>query len=88
MPRTGLFRIVRQPIYVSFALTVWTVPVWTPDQLTVALVLTAYCVAGPLLKERRFHRRFGPEFEAYAGRVPYWLPWPRPRRAEPVPRGR
>jgi protein-S-isoprenylcysteine O-methyltransferase Ste14 len=37
MPTTGLFRIVRQPIYVAFALTLWTVPIWTPDQLAVAL---------------------------------------------------
>jgi ubiquinone biosynthesis O-methyltransferase len=78
MPTTGLFRIVRQPIYVAFALTLWSVPTWTPDQLTVALVLTSYCLAGPLLKERRFRQRFGQDFLTYAGRVPYWLPWPRP----------
>lgn len=78
MPTTGLFRVVRQPIYVAFALTLWTVPVWTPDQLVIALVLTAYCLGGPLLKEQRFRRRFGRDFVAYARRVPYWLPWPRP----------
>ena len=78
MPTTGLFRIVRQPIYVAFALTLWTVPTWTPDQLAVALVLTTYCLVGPLLKERRFKRRFGQIFVAYANCVPYWLPWPRP----------
>jgi 2-polyprenyl-6-hydroxyphenyl methylase/3-demethylubiquinone-9 3-methyltransferase len=78
MPTTGLFRIVRQPIYVAFALTLWTVPTWTPDQLTVALVLTLYCLAGPLLKEKRFRQRFGQDFLTYAGRVPYWLPWSRP----------
>ncbi len=78
MPTAGLFRIVRQPIYVSFALTLWTVPIWTPDQLAVALTLTAYCVLAPVLKERRFRNRFGEAFEAYARRVPYWLPWPRP----------
>ena len=78
MPRTGLFRLVRQPIYVSFALTTWTVPTWTPDQLAVALVLSAYCVLGPLLKEARFARLFGGEFAAYRRSVPYWLPWPRP----------
>ncbi|MFO7758765.1 MAG: isoprenylcysteine carboxylmethyltransferase family protein, partial [Roseovarius sp.] len=33
MPTRGLFRVIRQPIYVAFALTLWTVPVWTPDQL-------------------------------------------------------
>ena len=26
MPETGLFRLIRQPIYVSFALTLWLVP--------------------------------------------------------------
>ncbi len=78
MPRRGLFRLCRQPIYVAFALTLWTVPTWTPDQLVVALVLTSYCVLGPLLKEARFRRVFGDEFALYRSRVPYWLPWPRP----------
>jgi ubiquinone biosynthesis O-methyltransferase len=77
MPRSGLFRVTRQPIYGAFALTLWTVPTWTPDQLVVALVLTSYCVAGPLLKEERFRRHFGDEFEAYRREVPYWSPWPR-----------
>ena len=74
MPTTGLFRFVRQPIYGAFALTLWTVPTWTPDQLAVAVVLTAYCLAGPVLKERRFQQRFGAAFLAYRRRVPYWLP--------------
>jgi ubiquinone biosynthesis O-methyltransferase len=82
MPRDGLFKIVRQPIYVSFALTVWTAPTWTPDQLAVAIVMTSYCLVGPLFKERRFTNRFGPEFAAYQKIVPYWLPGPR------RPRGR
>ena len=69
----------RQPIYVAFAMTLWTVPVWTPDQLELAVVLTLYCVTGPLLKERRFSRRFGEQFRAYQSRVPYWLPLCRTR---------
>ncbi len=74
MPTGGLFRLVRQPIYVAFALTLWTVPTWTPDQLAVAIVLTAYCLVGPLWKEERFRRRFGASFAAYSRKVPYWLP--------------
>lgn len=77
MPQTGLFRIVRQPIYVSFALTLWTVPTWTPDQLVVAVALTAYCVAAPRLKERRYRRTYGRQFDDYARRVPYWIPFTR-----------
>lgn len=74
MPRRGLFRLCRQPIYLSFALTLWTVPTWTPDQLWVALVLTGYCALGPLFKEARFRRLFGAEFAAYRAAVPYFLP--------------
>ncbi|MEX0311844.1 MAG: isoprenylcysteine carboxylmethyltransferase family protein [Tateyamaria sp.] len=82
MPTTGLFRIIRQPIYVSFALTTWAVPVWTPDQLAVALSLTAYCLLAPMLKERRFAQRYGDRFEAYRRAVPYALPVPMRDRNE------
>jgi protein-S-isoprenylcysteine O-methyltransferase Ste14 len=74
MPTTGLFKWVRQPIYVSFALTLWTVPVWTPDQLTLAVIWTAYCLLAPLLKERRFAERYGERFDNYKRNVPYALP--------------
>ncbi|MEM1021026.1 MAG: isoprenylcysteine carboxylmethyltransferase family protein, partial [Pseudomonadota bacterium] len=65
MPSTGLFRLIRQPIYVAFALTLWTVPLWTPDQLAVAVTLTFYCLAAPLRKERRLEARYGERFKAY-----------------------
>ena len=74
MPTQGLFRVIRQPIYVAFALTLWTVPVWTPDQLVLALTLTIYCLAAPKLKERRFEARYGDRFRAYRREVPYALP--------------
>ncbi|MEO1640451.1 MAG: isoprenylcysteine carboxylmethyltransferase family protein [Pseudomonadota bacterium] len=74
MPTTGLFRIIRQPIYVSFALTTWAVPVWTPDQLFLATSLTAYCLLAPIMKERRFKKRYGHRFEDYRSRVPYAVP--------------
>lgn len=74
MPTGGLFRIIRQPIYVAFALTTWTVPVWTPDQLAVALFLTGYCLLAPIMKERRLQARHGAHFEAYRRQVPYAVP--------------
>ena len=80
MPVTGLFRLTRQPIYVAFTLTLWTVPTWTPDQLVLAIVLTGYCLAAPMLKERRFRRIYGPAFDRYAREVPYWLPRPKKPR--------
>jgi methanethiol S-methyltransferase len=78
MPQTGLFRLIRQPIYVGFALTLWTVPVWTPDQFALALSYTAYCLFAPLLKERRFTALYGARFAAYQRAVPY--AWPHWRR--------
>jgi protein-S-isoprenylcysteine O-methyltransferase Ste14 len=74
MPQTGLFRFCRQPIYVAFTLTLWTVPTWTPDQLAVAVALTTYCVVAPLFKEARYRHIYGAAFVAYARAVPYWLP--------------
>ena len=63
MPENGLFRLSRQPIYVTFTLTVWTVPTWTPDQLVVAMTFTLYCLFGPLFKEARFRRIYGSAFD-------------------------
>jgi methanethiol S-methyltransferase len=74
MPTQGLFRLIRQPIYVAFALTLWTPPVWTPDQLVLAISFTVYCLLAPRLKERRFAARYGARFDRYRARVPYMLP--------------
>ncbi len=76
MPKSGLFRWCRQPIYLAFTATLWTVPTWTPDQLMLALVLTAYCLIGPLFKEARFKRLFAGEFAAYQAKHRYFLPLP------------
>lgn len=74
MPTRGLFRHIRQPIYVAFALTLWAVPVWTPDQLVLAVSYTAYCLLAPRLKEKRFEARYGAAFDRYRETVPYVLP--------------
>lgn len=80
MPVHGLFRRLRHPIYAAFVLTLWTVPVWTPDQLVLALSLTAYCLLAPRLKERRYLARYGEAFRDYQRRVPYLLPATRSRQ--------
>ena len=78
MPTRGLFRVIRQPIYVAFAFTLWTVPVWTPDQLALAVSYTTYCLLAPQFKERRFAARYGDRFNRYRAAVPYAFP-PLPR---------
>lgn len=77
MPTHGLYRLIRQPIYAGFALTLWTMPTYSPDQLVLAVVWTIYCIVGPLHKERRFAAIYGDRFRAFQRRIPYWLPFPR-----------
>jgi len=74
LPTTGTFALCRQPIYFGFALTLWTGPVWTIDHLVVALVWSAYCLVGPLAKERRFASHYGGDFARYRARTPYFFP--------------
>jgi methanethiol S-methyltransferase len=74
MPSEGLFRRCRQPIYLGFAMVLWTAPTWSLDWLLLSLVWGAYCVIGPLLKEARWQRMYGDEFAEYRAGVPYLLP--------------
>jgi protein-S-isoprenylcysteine O-methyltransferase Ste14 len=81
-PQHGLFRVCRQPVYLAFALTLWTGAVWTPDHLMIAVVWTAYCVLGARVKERRYLAAFGGEFRAYQQRVGFF--WPAPALRGPA----
>src|SRR5262245_7117102 len=74
LPTGGLFRLCRQPIYLGFAMVLWTAPVWSLDWLALACGWSSYCVVGPLWKEARWLSRFGPQFAAYRATVPYLLP--------------
>lgn len=68
----GLFKICRQPIYLSFSLTLWTSPVWTFDKIYLGSLWTLYCFLGPFFKERRFGKIYGELFEEYKKKIPYW----------------
>lgn len=74
MPTAGLFAACRQPIYLGFALVLWTAPVWSLDWLLLTAPWTVYCVVGPRWKEQRWERLFGERFRAYRATVPYLLP--------------
>jgi protein-S-isoprenylcysteine O-methyltransferase Ste14 len=84
----GLYRFLRNPIYVSAVLVLvgeallWEAP---------ALVLYAglFWIASHLFvigyEEPTLHRRFGPSYEAYCGAVPRWMPRRPKERAPPTP---
>mgnify|MGYP003307792475 CR=1 FL=1 len=74
MPTRGMFSIIRQPIYLSFSLVLWTSPQMSVDLFIVALSYSLYCYFGPMLKEKRFYKIYGNQFTEYQERVPYYLP--------------
>jgi len=74
MPTRGLFAHWRQPIYTSFAATLLSGPVWTPDRALLVLVWGLYCLIGPRFKEQRYLRFHGEAFRQYRANHPYWLP--------------
>ncbi|MCL4693064.1 MAG: DUF1295 domain-containing protein [Candidatus Hydrogenedentes bacterium] len=78
-PQHGLFKLIRHPVYLGFALVLWTAPIHTLDGVVLAALWTVYCVAGPLLKESRFHAWYGERYARYQDAVPYMLPWRKSR---------
>ncbi|MDC3092553.1 isoprenylcysteine carboxylmethyltransferase family protein [Paracoccaceae bacterium] len=74
MPTRGLFSIIRQPIYLSFSLVLWTSPQMSLDLFIVALSYSLYCYFGPMLKEKRFQKIYGKAFFEYQQKVPYYMP--------------
>ena len=82
LPVGPLHRIIRQPIYASFALILWTSPSFTVEKMVLASLWSVYCVVGSALKERRFLKFHGDAFRAYQKRVPFWVPGLRPRQVK------
>tara|TARA_B100000902_G_scaffold24068_1_gene28965 strand:+ start:168 stop:602 length:435 start_codon:yes stop_codon:yes gene_type:complete len=74
LPTTGLYSIIRHPIYASFFLAVVTVPSWTADQLIISFILGGYCVFAPILKDRRLIKRHGQNYVKYKDITPYMIP--------------
>jgi protein-S-isoprenylcysteine O-methyltransferase Ste14 len=79
----GSLRHTRHPMYLAYALLLWSGPVWSVDHLLMALPWTVYCVLGPLHKEARYLRRHGEAFREYRRRVPYFFPRPQAPRTRP-----
>ena len=73
-PTHGLFRTTRHPVYLGFALVMWTAPNITLDGVVLAGIWTAYCLIGPKLKEARYLNWYGDKYAQYRASVPYFIP--------------
>ena len=74
MPTKGLFKIIRQPIYLSFCFVLWTPPTMTLDLFLVAFFYSFYCYLAPRFKEKRFIKFYGKSFIEYKKKTPYFFP--------------
>lgn len=75
----GFYGLVRHPLYLFSLLVLWPSPIMTDTLLGIAVGATLYLLIGSRLEERRLVAEFGEVYTAYRRRVPWLLPWPRPR---------
>ena len=63
---TGLYRLVRHPVYFGWVLMVWPTPVMTGTRLMFATISTLYLAIAIPLEERSLIKMFGEEYRDYA----------------------
>jgi protein-S-isoprenylcysteine O-methyltransferase Ste14 len=74
---TGLYRIVRHPIYVGTIVAFWATPDMTVGRLLFAVGATGYTLLGTILEERDLVRIFGDGYRDYQRRIRMLLPFPK-----------
>lgn len=69
-----LYKRVRHPLYIGWALAFWATPTMTVGHLLFAGVLTAYMAVAAVVEERDLVAFLGGQYEAYRQRVPMFVP--------------
>jgi protein-S-isoprenylcysteine O-methyltransferase Ste14 len=70
----ALYRAMRHPLYVGWALAFWATPTLSAGHLLFASVLTVYMALAVRIEERDLVRHFGRLYEEYRERVPMFVP--------------
>lgn len=69
-----LYRFIRHPLYVGWAIAFWATPTMTLGHLVFAASMTVYMVLASLVEERDLVAYFGRAYEEYQRRVPRFVP--------------
>lgn len=69
-----LYRHVRHPLYLGWALAFWATPTMTAGHLLLAVVLTGYMMLAAVFEERDLVAHFGQQYAEYRERVPMFVP--------------
>ncbi len=72
--QSGMYGIVRHPLYLFGLILLWFSPHMSANQLTVTIALTLYLFVGALFEERRLAGEFGEAYAAYKSRTPMIIP--------------
>lgn len=71
-----LYKSMRHPLYVGWAIAFWATPTMTVGHLLLAVALTGYMLVAVVFEERDLVAHFGQVYEEYRRRVPMFLPLP------------
>jgi methanethiol S-methyltransferase len=72
---TGIYSVVRHPLYTLGLGILWLFPVMTAGFLGLACGITVYILIGSTLEERRLVNEFGAEYIQYKKRVKKLIPY-------------
>ena len=71
---SGVYRLVRHPIYTFTFLFLWFMPLMTWNLLALIIGLTLYTLIGSVFEEQKLVTTFGNEYSEYQKRTPAFLP--------------
>jgi protein-S-isoprenylcysteine O-methyltransferase Ste14 len=72
-----LYKHMRHPLYVGWAIAFFSAPTMTAGHLLLAVLLTGYMLVAVIFEERDLVSHFGRRYEDYRRRVPMFIPWPK-----------
>lgn len=70
----GLYKWMRHPLYVGWALAFWATPTMTLGHLLFSCALTVYMVLASKIEERDLVQFYGRQYQDYQRQVPAFLP--------------